>query len=156
MPPGYAKWYTATYPSDLASFATNVTDPQDIAKQKSLRRQQQLRTHTAGLVISIVSYFAVFLILLPNLSCKMMLALGVLSGVICNNVFAHRMSLPSIQVNLDSLTAIVGWDLNDQRYRRPFWFDLQGIFVLWRFKPLIAFRQGKASRSASCWNWEHG
>eukprot|EP00434_Breviolum_minutum_P021963 symbB.v1.2.019388.t1/scaffold1572.1/size111004/4 len=38
----YAKWYTATYPSDLASFATNVTDPQDIAKQKSLRRQQYI------------------------------------------------------------------------------------------------------------------
>ncbi len=55
--PGYAKWYTATYPSDLASFAANVTDSQDIAKQKSLRRQQQLRTHTAGLLYYIVSLF---------------------------------------------------------------------------------------------------
>lgn len=36
----YAKWYTATYPNDLNSFATNASDPPSVQKQKALRRQQ--------------------------------------------------------------------------------------------------------------------
>ena len=39
---GYAKWYTATYPNDLNSFAANASDPPSVAKQKALRRQQPL------------------------------------------------------------------------------------------------------------------